>query len=100
MADTTDDDAQFFFSTSYMAYVYVFWRQATPSPSEIAALHRIDPTFRGQSLAEVMACLEDEDYWRLGPFATDNEADSVNEQLRACACFFSAQKKVGAIATA
>src|SRR3954466_13641676 len=92
MADMTGDDPYFFETLSY-PYLYVFWKQSAPSPSEVAALHRIDPGSVCKSLAEVAARLKDEDFWRLGPFAQEDEANVMEEQLRSCKCFSSVEKK-------
>ncbi len=81
MADASEHDLQTF---DYWAesFLYVSWKQATPSPSEVAALHRIDPALQGKSLAEVTATLKDEDGWRLGPFLKAEEVNGLTEQLR------------------
>jgi hypothetical protein len=81
MADTSEHDPQV---VDYWAetFLYVFWKQATPSTSEIAALHRIDPALIGTSLAEVTATLKDENTWRLGPYLNANEVSALAEQLR------------------
>ena len=90
MADISEHDPQVF---DYWAetFLYVFWKQATPSPYEVAALHRIDPALRGKSLAEVTTRLKDEAWWRLGPFLGEEEGNGLAEQLRSAG--FSVEMK-------
>jgi hypothetical protein len=90
MVDTSEQDPPVF---DYWAetFVYVFWKQATPSQSEVAALHRIDPALRGGSLSAVTAKLKDEDFWRLGPFLDEGEVNDLAAQLRSAG--FSVQVK-------
>jgi hypothetical protein len=89
MEDTTDNQPELFVSYA-LSNLFVFWKQATPSASEVAALQRIDPHLRGKSLSEVATLLRDQDGWRLGPFATEQEASVFEEQLRAAG--FTVQK--------
>jgi cell division septation protein DedD len=90
MADTSEHDLP---ALDYWAetFVYVFWKQATPSLSEVAALHRIDPALRAKSLTEVAAELKDEDWWRLGPLLCRDEVNSLMEHLRSAG--FSVETK-------
>ncbi len=81
MVDSSEHDPQV---VDYWAetFLYVFWKQATPSTSEIAAVHRIDPALNGTTLAEVTARLKDEDWWQLEPFLKADEVNALTEQLR------------------
>jgi hypothetical protein len=90
MAEVTDENPYLFVSY-HRAYLYVFWKQATPSSSEIAALHRIDPRLQGKTSSEVAALLKDEDWWRLGPLAREEEVNMLEEQLRSAG--FAVEKK-------
>ena len=76
------DDWPDMYVSYQMAYLYVFWKQAEPAPFEVAALRRLDPALQGKGMTDVSALLKGEHGWRLGPFATEPEADALAEQLR------------------
>ena len=82
MEDTSEQDPQP--CNDYWAemFLYVFWKQATPCPSEVAALHRIDPALQRESLTQAVARLKDEDRWRVRPLLRGDEENALAEQLR------------------
>ena len=69
------------YESYFYTSLYVFWKQPDASAVEIAALREIDPDLRDKTLAEATALVNDE-FWVVGSFRTDSEADAMEARLR------------------
>jgi hypothetical protein len=77
------ENRRYFQETLAYTYLYVSWRGAVASAAEVAALQRIDPRLRHESLGANAARLAEGDVWRLGPSVDMSEANTIQAQLQA-----------------
>ena len=70
------------FESEYLPYAYVYWKQAEAAPWEIAALRSEDVFLKDKSVADASALMMDADWWRVGPFASQRDAEAAMGRLR------------------